>query len=112
MTPRRGPGSSRFAQKRTSVTKKWRDSHSNGLLKHVMENRNFKRSGAWKRRWLFAVTCVVAASAISACRSVRGDEALVLIDVAAAPDVPPFGMLRFSVTGRPEIAPAEAAFPA
>jgi len=36
----------------------------------------------------------------------------VLIDVAAAPDVPPFGMLRFSVTGRPEIAPAEAAFPA
>ena len=77
-----------------------------------MESRNFKRSGVWKRRGLFAIACVVGAATIPACRSVRGDEALVLIDVAAAPDVPPFGMLRFSVTGRPEIAPAEAAFPA
>jgi hypothetical protein len=43
---------------------------------------------------------------------VRSDEALVLLDVSAAADVPAFGMLRFSVAGRPDVRTAEAAFPA
>jgi hypothetical protein len=82
------------------------------VLEHVMQSRDLEKLGAWKQRGLFAVACIVVAGAMPACRSVRGDEALVLIDVAAAPDVPPFGMVRFSVTGRPEIAPADVAFPA
>jgi len=55
---------------------------------------------------LVAVACGVIGAA-AGCRSVRSDEALVMLDVSAGAGMPPFTTARFSVAGRPEIAPHE-----
>ena len=54
--------------------------------------------------------CGLMAAALVGCRSVRSDEALVMLDVSAAAGVPPFTSARFSVAGRPEIAPHEVPY--
>jgi len=52
----------------------------------------------------------VAALGACGCRSVRGDEALAVLEVSTAAGLPPFTTARFSVAGRPEIAPHEVRY--
>jgi hypothetical protein len=56
-----------------------------------------------------AVVSLLAAG-MAGCRSVRSDEALAMLDVSVAADVPAFTTARFSVAGRPEIWPHEVRF--
>ena len=53
---------------------------------------------------------ILVAVGLLGCRSVRTDEALVMLDVSPAAGMPPFTSARFSVAGRPEIAPHEVPY--
>jgi hypothetical protein len=66
------------------------------------------------RRWspagaALAVTAGLLTTA-PGCHSVRGDEALAMLQVSAAPGLPSFTTARFSVAGRPDIAPHEVPY--
>jgi len=65
-----------------------------------VSGRRARRAGVW----------ILVAAALLGCRSVRTDEALVMLDVSAAAGMPPFTSARFSVAGRPEIAPHEVPY--
>jgi hypothetical protein len=56
------------------------------------------------------VMCGLLAGVAAGCGSVRTDEALAMLDVSAAADLPPFTTVRFWVAGRPEISPHEVAY--
>jgi hypothetical protein len=54
--------------------------------------------------------CALVLGALAACSSLRTDQGLAMLDVTAATDAPPFTTARFSVAGRPEIAPHEISY--
>jgi len=56
------------------------------------------------------VGCALALGALAGCSSVRTDEGLAMLDVTAGAGMAPFTTTRFSVAGRPEIAPHEVIY--
>ena len=72
--------------------------------------RGVSVSGRGARLGVAAGVCAVLAGGAGACRSVRGDEALAMLDVSAGPGVPAFTTARFSVAGRAEISPHEVRY--